>query len=612
MSSDPAHNIPVDALGPDPAEATPAPSPAQPLVHPVEHPAVQEVSGPITSPTVAPHARRMLDRYEIIAEIAKGGMGTVYLARLEGAGGFERLMAIKLMHEHLAEEEQFVTMLLDEARTAASIHHPNAVGIVDVCASPVGYYLVMNYVDGFSLWQVMTHPKLDDRERIRITTRMIADSLHGLHAAHTAKNAKGERLGIVHRDVSPQNVIVGTDGMGRIVDFGIALAASRVATSRPGMLKGKPSYMAPEQARGDACDGRTDVFAMGIVLWESLVNERLFWAEMDVAVLMQVMDCNIERPDARRPHIPAALADVAMKALARSPGDRYATARDFAVALEKAAEAAGLLATTHEVEDRLSEIFADEMADKQRAIGGHLSASSGSPVLLQKGQLGTIPRLIARKPATRDLATRASGVRSRGSGPISGQDVALAQTSTATPSQSPPASTRVVPLEPSVIVADQTTSPATTSATTSSSTNKIALALGIVGVILTIAALGVYFAGGSTETPVATPTPRPEPIVAPQPTTEPNVPPATAVAAPTTEATLPTGVDPLPPSVEPTTAEAMPSEPATTMTPSARGSRGSRGTSMQTQTATPPVTQEPATTMQGTSPALESNPYLTH
>jgi serine/threonine-protein kinase len=134
MSSDPAHHV-RDELAP-------------PSAQPVLHPPVQEVSGPITSPTVAPHARRMLDRYEIIAEIAKGGMGTVYLARLEGAGGFERLMAIKLMHEHLAEEEQFVTMLLDEARTAASIHHPNAVGIVDVCASPVGYYLVMNYVMG--------------------------------------------------------------------------------------------------------------------------------------------------------------------------------------------------------------------------------------------------------------------------------------------------------------------------------------------------------------------------------------------------------------------------------------------------------------------------------
>ena len=363
----------------------------------------------------APHARRMLDRYEVIAEIARGGMGTVYLARLVGAGGFERLMAIKLMHEHLAHDEQFVTMLLDEARTAANIHHPNAVGIVDIASSAVGYYLVMNYVEGFSLWHVMTHPALDARARIRLTTRLIADALHGLHAAHTARDAKGEKLGIVHRDVSPQNVLVGTDGVGRIVDFGIALAASRVASSRPGVLKGKPSYMAPEQARGESCDARTDLFAMGVVLWESLVNERLFWAEMDVAVLVQVMDCNVDRPDARNALVPSALADVAMKALSRSLDDRFASARDFAVALEKAAQACELMASSPEVEEKLKLIFAEEVQDKQSAVTAHLLASEGAAVPLQRGQLHTIPKLTTKKPTIRELPTRAgaSGIRPR-------------------------------------------------------------------------------------------------------------------------------------------------------------------------------------------------------
>jgi len=364
---------------------------------------------------VSPQGRRMLDRYEVIAEIARGGMGTVYLARLAGAGGFERLMAIKLMHEHLAHDEQFVMMLLDEARTAANIHHPNAVGIVDIASSPVGYYLVMNYVEGFSLWHVMTHPALDARERIRLTTRLIADALHGLHAAHTARDAKGEKLDIVHRDVSPQNVLVGTDGVGRIVDFGIALAASRVAYSRPGVLKGKPSYMAPEQARGESCDARTDLFAMGVVLWESLVNERLFWAEMDVAVLVQVMDCNVDRPDARNPLVPSALADVAMQALSRALGDRFASARDFAVALEKAAQACDLMASSPEVEEKLKLIFAEEVQDKQAAVTAHLMASEGAAVPLQRGQLHTIPKLTTKQPTPRELPTRAgaSGIRPR-------------------------------------------------------------------------------------------------------------------------------------------------------------------------------------------------------
>ncbi len=611
MSSDPAHIIPP--LPPPPAMT---PLPHLPAIPPslAEVPATPP-EAPSTAPTVAPHARRMLDRYEIIAEIAKGGMGTVYLARLEGAGGFERLMAIKLMHEHLAEEEQFVTMLLDEARTAASIHHPNAVGIVDVCASPVGYYLVMNYVDGFSLWQVMTHPALDERDRIRLTTRLIADSLHGLHAAHTAKSAKGERLGIVHRDVSPQNVIVGTDGMGRIVDFGIALAASRVTTSRPGMLKGKPSYMAPEQARGDACDGRTDIFAMGIVLWESLMNERLFWAEMDVAVLMQVMDCNIERPDARRPNIPAGLSDVVMKALARNPADRYATARDFAVALEKAADAAGLLATTHEVEERLGRLFVDEVADKQRAIEGHLSASSGNPVLLQKGQLGTIPRLIARKPVTRDLATRASGVRSRGSGPVATPDVALAQTSAATPiaiQSVVPATPGASTTGPSVIVAEQT-QPALSESRGGQS--RVGLILGVIGVLLALAALGIYLAGSGGETPVASPEPTTAPVAAPtEPVVDPVDPLPSGVLAPPTLPEPTTAVIPPQTTVEPVgepivapIAEPLP----TTAPPGTRVPR-TRGTTMQTETPTTPVAPEPTTTMHGGNPQLESNPYLTH
>lgn len=349
---------------------------------------------PLPRSSVASHPRLMLDRYELIAEIARGGMGTVYLARLGGAGGFERLMAIKLMHEHLADEPQFVAMLLDEARTAASVHHPNAIGIVDVCASPVGYYLVMGYVEGFSLWEVITHPALEDHARIRLATRLVADALHGLHAAHTAKDAKGAPLHIVHRDVSPQNVVVGVDGLGRIADFGIALAASRMSASNPGVLKGKPGYMAPEQARGAACDARTDVFAMGVVLWEALVNDRLFWAETDVAVLLQVLRSTVERPDARSPAVPEALADVAMKALARKPSARFATARDFAVALERAAESAGLLATTHEAEAEIGRLFASELAHRRRAVAKLLTASSGAPVLLQRGELGRVPKLL--------------------------------------------------------------------------------------------------------------------------------------------------------------------------------------------------------------------------
>lgn len=359
------------------------------------------------------HPRRMLDRYEIVAEIARGGMGTVLLARLAGAGGFERLMAIKLMHEHLAEDQAFVTMLLDEARTAANIHHPNAVGIVDVAESPLGYYLVMSYVEGFTLADLVGHPELSDRDRIRYGLRCLVDACHGLHAAHTTKNARGEALEIVHRDVSPQNVLVGLDGVGRIVDFGIALAASRIAASRPGVLKGKPSYMAPEQAQSESCDARADVFTLGIILWEILCGRRLFQAEMDVATLLQVMTAEIPPPSSEQPLCTEAMEAVAMKALERDLSARYGDARSLAAELEAAASAAGLIATTHEVADALSELFEERIAAKREAIRHHLSSSIGEPKPLEPGQLHLVPKLHDLSPSPRSGVTREtqSGVR---------------------------------------------------------------------------------------------------------------------------------------------------------------------------------------------------------
>ncbi len=536
---------------------------------------------------VSPHARRMLDRYEMIAEIARGGMGTVYLARLAGAGGFERLMAIKLMHEHLAHDEQFVTMLLDEARTAANIHHPNAVGIVDIASSPVGYYLVMNYVEGFSLWHVMTHPALDARERIRMTTRLIADALHGLHAAHTARDAKGEKLGIVHRDVSPQNVLVGTDGVGRIVDFGIALAASRVASSRPGVLKGKPSYMAPEQARGESCDARTDLFAMGVVLWESLVNERLFWAEMDVAVLVQVMDCNVDRPDARNALVPAALADVAMKALSRSLDDRFASARDFAVALEKAAQACDLMASSPEVEEKLKLIFAEEVQDKQAAVTAHLMASEGATVPLQRGQLHTIPKLTTKKPTIRELPTRAgaSGIRPR----TTPTPVSLASRDVVR-EPSVEVSAQASPETPALRVSEASPSLAMTAApetsTREASSRLWPLAIGL-GVTLVVALGAAFYFAQQPEAHVTSESLE----AAPLPTTQEEAPALVPVAAPEPElvpAEPPRGVD-LPP-------EPVPTAPA--------DDTASMRVRPRVPHETPTTTMAPA--------ALEENPYLTH
>ena len=525
-------------------------------------------------PPAEPHPRRMLDRYEIIAQIAKGGMGTVYLARREGAGGFERLSAIKILHEHLAEDDTFVSMLLDEARTAAHIHHPNAIGIDDVAESPVGHYLVMGYVDGYNLAQIMTEPALGESDRIRICARLIVDAAQGLHAAHTAKNSKGERLGIVHRDVSPQNVLVGRDGMGRIVDFGIALAASRIVASRPGTLKGKPQYMAPEQARGEPCDARTDVFALGVVLWEALTLERLFYGEMDVAILVQVMDCVVPDPRERNPKAPPGLAEVALKALAKRPDDRYASARELATALERAG-ANGWIASTAEVEEVLGRVFAEESALKEEAVRRHLASSSGASEPIQKGQLGLVPRLLPKKlvPKRAEMATRASGrsevpsgVRSRSESEIPAvASDPMPVTSVSKPRMDAPAA------QPS----------------------RMGIVLAAVGVFVLVAAAAFWASGRSEPAP-------------------PSAPPSSAIAAPPTSVTasLPEARVVPPPSssiVAPASTVEIAPVPAAHEEEHEHGHR-------RTPHEAPPATTTTTTTPppSGSSITIETNPYLSH
>ncbi len=231
-------------------------------------------------PEFVQYAGQKLDRFELIAELAMGGMGAVYLARLGGAGGFQRLYAIKLLHEHLAKNEDFVSMFLDEARLAARIHHPNVVPIVEIGTTDARYYLVMEYIEGDTAWHLFNRgAKQNKPVSVRIALRIALDALMGLQAAHDLHDDEGHPLELVHRDVSPHNLMVGLDGVTRITDFGIARAATRLAVTQSGQLKGKLAYMAPEQARSETVDRRADVFALGICLCEMLAQKRLFKAE---------------------------------------------------------------------------------------------------------------------------------------------------------------------------------------------------------------------------------------------------------------------------------------------------------------------------------------------
>ncbi len=278
-----------------------------------------------------------LGRYTLHGEIAAGGMASVHIGRLEGTAGFTKTVAIKRLHAQFAKDPEFVSMFLDEARLAARIHHPNVVQPLDVISTDGEVFLVMEYIRGESLSRIQRFLRpTGERIPLKVVGAIIVGILHGLHAAHEASNERGEPLGIVHRDVSPQNVIVGTDGVARVLDFGIAKAANRSQNTQNGDLKGKLPYMAPEQLLAETeVDRRTDIYAASIVLWELLVGERLFDSDYQSAILKRAtQQSSIQAPSERVPNLPKALDDAVLKGLSRDPNDRFKTAREMAIQLE--------------------------------------------------------------------------------------------------------------------------------------------------------------------------------------------------------------------------------------------------------------------------------------
>lgn len=279
---------------------------------------------------------RTLGRYALYQELASGGIGSVCLARMRAEVGFSRIMAVKRLHPHHAKDPHFVTMFLDEARMAARVRHPNVVPVLDVVSDNDELFLVMEYVAGESLGRLLATVR-DRGARVEpaIAVSIMSGVLEGLHAAHLATNERGVPLNIVHRDVSPQNVLVGTDGIARVVDFGIAKAAGRLQEStQAGQIKGKLLYMPPEQfANSKLVDRRSDVWSASVLLWEMLVGEKLF-SEASDALRYNGGAASIARPSERG--APDVLDDVVMKGLAREMDDRFQTAREMLVAMERA------------------------------------------------------------------------------------------------------------------------------------------------------------------------------------------------------------------------------------------------------------------------------------
>jgi serine/threonine protein kinase len=278
---------------------------------------------------------KRVGRYAVFQQIAAGGMATVHLARLAGPEGFRRVVAVKALHPHLYRDPEFKAMLMQEARLAARIRHPNVVPTLDVVSTDAELFIVMEYVEGESLSVLRKAARQKDGViPPTVCAAIMSGVLHGLHAAHVAENEKGEPLDIVHRDVSPQNILVGTDGIARVLDFGVAKALQSRQETRTGQVKGKSSYMAPEQVRAETLTQRVDIFAASVVFWELLTARRLFGGATDEERVYKVLQGEIPLPSSFCADLSSDVDAVVMKGLARDPAARFETALQMAEAIE--------------------------------------------------------------------------------------------------------------------------------------------------------------------------------------------------------------------------------------------------------------------------------------
>jgi eukaryotic-like serine/threonine-protein kinase len=334
-------------------------------------------------------------------------MATIHIGRLLGPVGFARTVAIKRLHPPLARDPEFVAMFLDEARLAARIRHPNVVSTLDVVATEGELFVVMEYVPGESLARLLRAVRAANGiVPVPIAATIMVGVLHGLHAAHEAHDERGQPLRIVHRDVSPHNILVGTDGDAHLIDFGIAKARGRMQVTRQGQIKGKLSYMPAEQLMGQGLDHRADIFAASIVLWESLTGQRLYQGTDDGDVYAKVLMGKVDPPSLYAKGLSAAIDAIVLRGLARDRAQRYATAREMALALEAAIP----LAPPSQVGGWVESLVGDALADRTAQI-------AGIERLVEAGAEGTSSALMTigagiARPANEQTDGSVTGARS--------------------------------------------------------------------------------------------------------------------------------------------------------------------------------------------------------
>jgi serine/threonine-protein kinase len=333
---------------------------------------------------------RVVGRYLLGQPIAAGGMATVHLGRLMGPAGFSRTVAVKRMHAELATNPEFVNRFVDEARIASRVRHGNVVQTLDVVVVDAEVLLVLDYVHGESFAR-LRRSATAARACVppNVASGIVIGVLRGLHAAHEAKSAKGTPLDLVHCDVSPQNILVGADGVARVLDFGIAKAAGRIHETLTKRIKGKLAYMPPEQVKGEALDRRTDLFAAGVVLWEALAGERLFRGEDAASTMDAIHHREPARLSERELGVTAAVDDVLARALAKDIGGRFDTAMSMARALESALPPA----SDREIADWVEMIAGDTLRERAALVtsfeGDESGGSKGSLFAAAAGPVST-------------------------------------------------------------------------------------------------------------------------------------------------------------------------------------------------------------------------------
>ena len=346
-------------------------------------------------------------KYRPIAELGRGGMATVYLTVAQGPAGFNKFQVLKRLRPALAADPEFLQMFLEEARLAARVNHPNVVQTNEVGYDGQYYYIAMEYLDGQPLEAILrrTRDKAESKAMpLEFHLKVLADALAGLHFAHELTDFDGTPLNVVHRDMSPHNVMVTYEGSVKVLDFGIAKAADSSSDTRTGIMKGKCAYMAAEQFGGKNVDRRADIFAVGVMLWQAATGRRLWQNLSDAEIFARLAKNEVPTAKSVNPEVPDALDKIIMKALAQAPDDRYATAAEFQAAIEEYMGTLQSRVTPRELGKYVAELF----EDRRKIIKDAIEAQLKSPEMTPSSELrksGEVPLLWSLAPASQASST---------------------------------------------------------------------------------------------------------------------------------------------------------------------------------------------------------------